>query len=220
VSGNKRLSLHLQRNLIAGILTIIPILVVWLVLEFVFDFLFWVGSPVGHALITIIGPQAPGATPWLSNDLIEWCVAVVVALLLIYAIGATASRVVGLRLIALFESLIARIPFVQQIYSASKKLIVSFRPKTDGGSRVVLIDFPSPEMKTVAFLMRNYTDTGTGQEMTVVYVPTAFNPTAGFVELVPARKVTTTDLTMDQAWQMVLSGGAVAPDRMRTVPPQ
>jgi uncharacterized membrane protein len=219
VATRQKFSLHIQRNLIAGILTIIPILVVWVVLDFVFAFLFSVGSPIGRGLIRIIADRMPESAPLLTSDIFEWLVAVILALLLIYGIGAAASRVIGLKLIAAFEALVARIPFVQSIYSGSKKLVAALRHKPDNVSRVVLIDFPSAPTKAVGLVMRTFTDAGTGVETAMVYVPTAFNPTAGFLEFVPVANMTSLDMTMDQAMAMVVSGGAVSPDRISTQPP-
>jgi uncharacterized membrane protein len=217
LSERKGLSLHIQRNLIAGILTLIPIIVVWIVLDFVLGFLFTVGSPVGRGVIALIASVSPETEPLLTGDSFEYAFAVTMALLLIYAIGAAASRVIGLRLIAGFEALIARIPFVQSIYSASKKLVGALRQPQGGASRVVLIEFPAPPLKTIGLVMRSFTDAGTGEEMAMVYVPTAFNPTAGFLEIVPAANLIPTSMSMDQAMAVVISGGAVSPDQISTI---
>jgi len=219
VSEPKQFTPHIQRNLIAGVLTIIPILVVWIVLDFVFAFLFSVGSPVGRALIRVIADRMPEAAPFLTSDIFEWLMAVILALLLIYGIGAAASRVIGLKLIGMFEALVAKIPFVQAIYSGSKKLVGALRQKQGNVSRVVLIDFPSAPTKAVGLVMRTFTDAGTGQETAMVYVPTAFNPTAGFLEFVPVANLTNLDMSMDQAMAMIVSGGAVSPDRISSQPP-
>ena len=218
MSERKSLSLHVQRNLIAGVLTIIPILVVWLVLDFVLSFLFSVGSPVGRALTRTIASDHPNLAPLLNDDVFQWCFGVVVALLLIYLIGSAASRVIGMKLIAAFESLIGRIPFVQSIYSASKKLVAAVRQPQGAASRAVLVEYPAPPMKTVGLVMRTYRDEGTGEDMALVYVPTAFNPTAGFIQMVRVDRLIPTNLTTDQAMAIVFTGGAVAPDHIRSGP--
>ena len=108
----------------------------------------------------------------------------------------------------------ARIPIVQTIYGATKKLIDTFRNSPDGAQRVVLIDFPSPEMKTVGFVTRVMLDKDTGRKLAAVYVPTTPNPTSGYLEIVPAENLTATDWTMDDAMTFIVSGGAVAPESM------
>lgn len=208
----------IRSNLIAGIFTVIPLVVVWMVLEFIFSVLFTVGSPVGDRVTRFFMDQMPEAAPLLENALFQWLVAVVMALMLLYTIGAIASRMVGRRLIAGIEGLIARIPVVETVYSASKKLIGVLQQKPDGSARVVLIDFPHPGMKAIGLVMRVFTDTVTGKELAAVYVPTTPNPTSGYLEILPTSALTPTTLSMDQAMTMILSGGAVGPDKFSIAP--
>ncbi len=219
MSTRKPFSSYIRQYFIAGVLTIIPVIMVWLVMDFVFAFLFSVGSPLGGALVNSIAQSRPQLAPVITSTAFEWFVAVILATLLICTIGAAASRVIGKRLIAFGEAVIARIPFVQTIYSATKTLVGSLRHETGTGTRAVLVDYPSPPMKAIGFVMRTFTDTGTGEETAMVYVPTAFNPTAGFLQFVPVGKITHTDLTTDQAMALVVSGGAISPATVGTKPP-
>jgi len=140
------------------------------------------------------------------------------ALLLLYTIGSIASRVIGKKVIELMETLIGRIPFVQTIYSASKKLMLMLQQKPDQSARIVLIDYPHPGMKTIGLVTRVFQDSNTGQELAAVYVPTAFNPTAGFMQIVPLSSLLPTSMTMDQAMTMIVSAGAMGPDELSIVP--
>lgn len=216
--SDKRLMRTIRANLIAGILTLIPLLVVWIVLDFVFAFLFAVGTPFEAGLTMFVTDRMPEAAPLLTNALFKWFVAVIVALLLIYTVGAVASRVIGIRLIAAMESLIARIPLVQAIYSASKKLIGILQQKPNEGARIVLIDFPQKGQKTLGLVMQVFKDAATGEDIASVYVPTALNPTAGFLEIVPLASLVPTALSMDQAMTMIVSGGAITPENFTLTP--
>jgi hypothetical protein len=42
--------------------------------------------------------------------------------------------------------------------------------------------------------MRTFADAQTGEELAAVYVPTALNPTSGFLEIVPMAKLTASDI--------------------------
>jgi len=75
----------------------------------------------------------------------------------------------------------------------------------------VLIDFPSPELKSVGFVTRTFQD-ASGRELAAVYVPTTPNPTGGYLEIVPIERLVATDWTVDQAMAFILSAGAAAPD--------
>jgi len=204
----------IRAKLIAGVLTVIPLLVVWIVLEFVFSILFAVGSPVAAGLIMFVTDHYPTANPIPTNPAFQWFVAITCALLLLYTIGSVASRVIGKKVISLMETLIGRIPFVQTIYSASKKLIVMLQQRPDEAARVVLIDYPHPGMKTIGLVTRIFSDSKTGEEPAAVYVPTAFNPTAGFMQIVPMSSLLPTSMTMDQAMTMIVSAGAIGPDQL------
>ena len=216
--SDRRLMRTIRANLIAGVLTLIPLLVVWIVLDFVFAFLFAVGAPFEARLTMFVTDRMPEAAPLLTNELFKWCVAVIVALLLIYTVGAIASRMIGIRLIAAMESLIARIPLVQAVYSASKKLIGILQQKPSEGARIVLIDFPQKGQKTLGLVMQMFKDAATGEDLASVYVPTALNPTAGFLEIVPLASLVPTALSMDQAMTMIVSGGAITPANFTLTP--
>src|SRR6478736_5185140 len=117
MSERKTFAKAIQSSLIAGVLTIIPLIVVWFVLDFIFAFLSAVGSPVASGISMFIADRMPQAEPLLDNHAFRWLVAVVMSLFIIYAVGNIASRMAGKRLIAAFEGLLARIPVVETVYS-------------------------------------------------------------------------------------------------------
>ena len=117
------------------------------------------------------------------------------------------------------NALIQRIPLASTIYTSARQLLDILQTKPDGTQRVVLIDFPHNEMKSVGFVTRVIREHGTGRELAAVYVPTTPNPTSGYLEIVPVEKMTPTDWTVDQAMSFIISGGAVAPDTIPFAPP-
>lgn len=207
---------HFQKNLLAGLLTITPLVVVWVVFDFFLSLLSQAGRPLAYAMTEFFDNRFPQAIPWLADERVRAVIAVLIALLVLYTIGAIASRVIGERLIGYFEQLIERIPFVQTIYSATKKLVTVLQQKPDGTARVVLIEFPHPGMHAIGMVMRVMKDAVSGEDMAAVYVPTTPNPTSGYLEIVPVNKIVPTDMTMDQAMTMIISGGAIAPETLTT----
>lgn len=205
----------LQSKLAVGLLTILPVAVVWFVLSFLIDFLSWLGRPIIDALFGYARIQERDQTGWLSNEVVVTTLAVVAALWIIYVVGAIASNVLGARLIRWIETLVNRVPLVAQIYGAAQKLISSLTSKPGGTQRVVLLPFPNDHLRAIGFVTKTFHDEGSGREMAAVYVPTSPNPTSGYLEIVPVEVCIETDLSMDQAMNMILSGGATAPDRVR-----
>jgi len=205
---------RVKRNMVAGVLTAIPIVVTCVVFKFLLDILAAVGRPIVGGLSDLTRPHAPGLADLLTNPWFESALAVVLVVLAIFLLGWVVSRVVGAKLMALFDRLMDRIPLVKTIYGPAKTLLTTFQQKPDGVQRVVLIDFPSTEMKTVGFVTRTLVDQDSGRELAAVYVPTTPNPTSGYLEIVPVEKITSTNWTMDEAMTFVVSGGAVAPPTM------
>ena len=202
--------LHIKRYLITGLFTFVPLWLTWLVFKFIFTFLSHVGEPVVAGLFLALSQAFPGAGAWLSQEWFQSIIAFIGTILALYLVGFATNRVFGQRLLTAFENMIGRIPMVQTIYGGSKKLMTMLSTKPAGTQRVVLIDFPSPELKSVGFVTRTFTDSA-GRELAAVYVPTTPNPTGGYLEIVPIEKLVATDWSMDQAMAFLLSGGAVGP---------
>ena len=203
-----------QQYVFTGLLTIIPVWVTYLVMKFLLEILTRIGAPVIVRFSNIIQPYSPPLARWLVHPLFLTIASVILIITILCIIGFFTTRMIGKRLIAFFDSLIAKIPFIHTIYSSAKKLIEALQTKPGGAQRVVLIDFPSPEMKTVGFVTRTFKDKDTGRELAAVYVPTTPNPTSGYLEIVPIDKVTSTRWTVDEAMTFVVSGGAVSPDQL------
>ncbi len=92
---------NFQRYLFAGLLTITPLIAVWLVFDFFLNVLSAFGQPLAAPLTEFVDRTVPAAAPWLANPGLRLAIAVIVALLALYTIGAIASRVIGQRLIGL-----------------------------------------------------------------------------------------------------------------------
>jgi uncharacterized membrane protein len=204
----------IMRRLLAGLIAVAPIVVTWVILSFLFQQLSYFGRPLIRGLSSAIRPTSPPLADFISNQALQSVLAVVVVLIGIYLLGWLAERIAGRRLIGLVDALAQRIPIVQTIYRATKRFLDMTSPTNDDQKvqRVVLIDFPSPEMKTVGLLTHSMRDSKTGEELAVVYVPTTPNPTSGYLEILPIKSLTFTDWTFDQAMAFIVTAGSNAPD--------
>ncbi|MFO7592716.1 MAG: DUF502 domain-containing protein [Pseudomonadota bacterium] len=202
---------HIRGYLFTGILALIPIWITWLVFSFLFNQLSKFGRPWVRGLSRGMEQTWPNLAEWLLTPWFQSLVAALITLLLLYVLGWFTSRVVGRRLITMVESLIARIPFVQAVYGSTKKLIDTLQQKPDQVKRVVLIEFPTPEMRAIGFVTQVLTDSESGRKLAAVYVPTTPNPTSGYLEIVPLERVVSTDWSVDEAMTFIISGGTVSP---------
>jgi uncharacterized membrane protein len=203
---------RLQGLFITGLLTLLPIWLTWVVVKFVFVLLSDISRPFVDPVLQNLALVVPDALGWLAQPWVKTAIGLIATVGTVLLAGWLARRVLGQRLLRWFEALIARIPLANTIYGSARKLLDILQTKPDGTQRVVLIDFPHTEMKTLGFVTRVMREVGTGRELAAVYVPTTPNPTSGYLEIVPVEKMTPTDWTVDQAMSFIISGGAVAPD--------
>jgi uncharacterized membrane protein len=203
-----------ERNIVAGCLVVIPVLITYWIIRFVLDMLISFGRPLLSALAGSLRPTSPELANWLLTNQFEWILAALVTLVALYVIGALTTRVIGRRLLAAFDRVVERIPFVQLVYGATRKLISTFQNAPAGEQRVVLIEFPSREMKALGLVTRTFRAADTGMELAAVYVPTTPNPTSGYMEIVPVERLVWLNWSSNDAMQFIISGGTVAPDEM------
>ncbi|NWH08012.1 MAG: DUF502 domain-containing protein [Alphaproteobacteria bacterium] len=209
------LDMNLSGNILAGIFTVIPLFAVWFVLDLLFNFLSEAGKPIIRAFADWVTPAWPNVADLLLNPVVLSAFAVLSVLVILYFVGLLATFVIGQQLIALVERMIGQIPVVKAIYGSAKQLVGAIQTKPGNSQRVVLIAFPTPEMRAIGFVMKTFQEKTSGKEMAAVFVPTAPNPTSGYLELIAVDQLTATDMTMEQAMTMVLSGGTATPDAVR-----
>lgn len=200
------------RHIVIGLLTAAPLAITWWILAFLYHQLSRVGTPWVVGASIGLRPKYPNLANLLLDDTVQSVMAVVVVLIFLYLLGWATGKVFGQRLIRGFEKAIATIPFVDSIYRATKRFFAVAHATEPSERRVVLIDFPSPEMRAVGLLTHRMRDKTTGAELASVYVPTAPNPTSGYIEIVPVDRIIFTDWTFDQAMSFIITGGSNAPD--------
>ncbi len=214
----------LRTRIMAGVLTVLPIWVTWAVLKFVFNLMKDATEPlaVWGARMSAEHPQTPitvCGTAWVvpspdhgGSPLLVSVLAVFLTLFLLYLLGFLTSHVFGLRVLASLERLVDRVPVAKTVYRATKQIISTVASSNDlSGSRVVLVEFFRPGMKSIGFLTSMIKDKDTGRDLAVVFIATTPNPMVGYTQIMPVELVSETDLTVEEAVKLVMSGGVMAP---------
>ncbi|MBW6496088.1 MAG: DUF502 domain-containing protein [Burkholderiaceae bacterium] len=195
--------------ILIGFFTVAPLWVTWLVFDFLLGILAGMGTPLLRTAARAVMPFSETLGVWLLDSDFQKLVAA------LYGIGVFASLVLGKKLLEIFEAILARLPLVQTIYGGTKRFLQSIRQPPAAGQRVVLICFPTPQMKAVGFVTKLMRDADSERELAAVYVPTSPNPTSGYIEIVPLDEVVQTDWSVEQAMSFIMSGSANAPEHVR-----
>jgi uncharacterized membrane protein len=141
---------------------------------------------------------------------------VIFTFILIMVVGLMTRSWLGGKIVGVGEKLLNRIPVVRSIYQATKQLVDAiFTPHGRGKFRkVVFIEFPREGLYTVAFvtsMAKVGLQDEAGAELVNVFVPTAPNPTSGYFLMVPESELIPADMTVEEAFKLVVSGGLIGP---------
>lgn len=197
-----RLTSHVRARLLAGFLILIPLLITYGVLSFVFNTLDRIPQPV---IALIFGSPVPG-------------VGFAIILIAAYGAGLVTATYGGRWIVRAIQAGLLRIPVYNTVYSASKQLVESFSGEgATGFRRVVEFEYPRRGTWTIGFLT-NTIEHEDGQVMGVVYIPTAPTPNSGYVSIVPLDEVYDLDMPVERALRFCLSGGIVSPPRLTRRP--
>ncbi len=144
---------------------------------------------------------------------------------LLLVLGFLATNFLGRRLFAVWDRLMNRVPLINKIYATLRQIGELLLGPSRVGSfgRVAIVEFPSPGSWGLGFV----TATASGEAgeksgrrlcSVFIFIPSAVNPTTGFLLLVPEERVTYLDMTPEQAMKMVVSAGALVPGRTVSPP--
>ena len=142
--------------------------------------------------------------------------------ILIWGIGVFVTHFVSVKLHDLWERALHRIPIFRGIYRAVRQLAEAvFSQESRNFRRVVLIEYPRKGIYSLA-LVTGVTE-GEVQERTQervinVFIPTTPNPTSGWYILVPEKDAIALDMSVEEAFKLIISGGIVVPETKRDRP--
>lgn len=138
---------------------------------------------------------------------------IVWVLLIIIITGILVNNFIGRKIIELWEKLLDKIPGFRGIYKALKQLSDTvLSPSGNSFKKALLVEYPRKGMWTIAFQTGNYqgeVEKKIGQEIINIYVPTTPNPTSGFFIMLPKSDVIELDMSVDEAFKLIISTGVV-----------
>jgi uncharacterized membrane protein len=143
-------------------------------------------------------------------------IGIIATALIVLAIGALTTNVLGQRLLRRSEDLLLHVPLFRTVYAPVKQLLSAFSPDNEVGfKRMVLIE-DSTKGSVLGFLTKEFTvDRGHGPETFVsVYVPTN-HLYLGDIVICPAGRVSYPSLTVEEGIRVFLTGGTGLPEKMR-----
>ena len=193
---SSRIGSALRRYFLTGLATLFPITITLYLVVAIFNF-------ADRRLGRLLGFEFPG-------------LGLVVTLLIILAVGALSTHLVGRIVFPTLESWFIRLPFVKKVYPAVKQLaqfLFSESGRQTAFRRVVLVQYPRPGAYSLAFVTNECATSVTGSPRTLLtlLIPNPPSPFTGPIIFAPKEDVILLDLSVEDAVKLVVSGGVVAP---------
>lgn len=209
-----RIKRNMRSRILQGLLVVVPIGITLLIMKTLFTFVAGFLLPaVQHMIKTLRADYTffADVDPMWANVVVS-TLSILLLVALVYCVGVVSAFVVGRRVIGVGESLVMRIPLVKSVYSASKQVVQSLSlPDRGAFKATVAIEFPAQGMKTIGFVTGGVTDAN-GEWLYKVFIPTTPNVTTGFYEIAKAEMLQLTNLTVEDAFKMVISAGMISPE--------
>ena len=191
---------HFKQYIFTGLLSILPIYATYWIVKQLF-LLF--SSPGAKLFYMTFGDNTFVYLPEIIGFLLT--------IASIYIVGRFVTNILGKRLLSELEKLVERIPIVSLVYKTVKQITDSLGSQNNNAfQKVVQLEYPRKGLWTLAMVTGESTDKQ-GDEYYHIFVPTTPNPTSGYMIYTQKKETIETDLTVEEALKIIISGGMLAP---------
>ncbi len=204
----KRLRTSLKNYFLTGLLVILPIFITVYVILFLIRIMDAILKyiPAKYLPETYLHIHVPG-------------LGLILVVILVFVVGLLTRNFVGRKIVRLGEKIVDRIPLVRVLYAGVKQLLETiFLKKTDAFKRVALLEYPRRGAYVLGFITgesKGEVQSKTSKNMVNIFVPTTPNPTSGFYILIPDDELILLDMSVEDAFKLIISGGIVSPPEAR-----
>lgn len=143
-------------------------------------------------------------------------IGIVVFIAVIIFIGFLVANFLGRKIHRFFEQFFLKLPFFKQVYPAIKEMATFLFSKDRMSSfkKVVLVEYPRKGIFAFGFLTNDTSSRiceKTKQALCNVFIPSAPGPVTGYVIFIPKKEIIFTDISVEEAFKLIISGGVVNP---------
>ena len=198
---------RLRNYFISGLLFWVPLALTVLVIKFFLE------------LINNLVPQKYLPEAIFNLDTTIPGSGILLVLIVILITGVLVSNILGRKLVALWERVLNRIPGFRNVYNVLKKVSDTvFNTSTESFRKAFLIQYPSKGIWVIAFQSGDYkgeAESIIDEEIMNLFVPTTANPTSGFFVMMAKKDAFELDMSVEEAFKLVISAGVVTPNSVK-----
>ena len=141
-------------------------------------------------------------------------------ILILLLTGVLVTNIIGRKLLEFWERALNKIPGFRNIYNALKKISATvLNTSSESFRKAFLIQYPSKDIWVVAFQSGDFKgeiESIIGEDVINLFVLTTPNPTSGFFVIVPKKNAVELNMSVEEAFKLVISAGVVTPETLKT----
>jgi len=171
-------------------------------------------------------------TFWLTQSVIIWVdeifpleqitgkdipgLGALITIAIIFIAGFLGQNFLGAWFVEQLSNLVSKIPFIGSVYGSLRQVMTTLmNTQGDRFGRAVLVEFPKSGSWTVGFVTAAKPPIEVAkhlsQQHVCVFIPTTPNPTSGFFVFAAPENVKPLDLSVDDAFKVLISLGLIGP---------
>lgn len=205
-----------RKAFLTGLLVCLPVTLTAYIIVWLIDLMASPARGILNAVLRFCNVELGTEVPFFDAG--ATLVSALIVAIFLVLIGLISRYVLGKWFISRMDDILQRLPMVRSVYVAIKQIIDTFSVgKKQTFSKVVLVEFPRRDAWTLAFITHEKATLLcelTRKNLVHVFVPTTPNPTGGYMICVPVESVFFLDISVAEAMKMVVSGGAVVPEKL------
>ena len=209
---------RMRKHLITGLIILLPLALTIFIISFVVNFLtnpfmgivshFLAKTELANRGFLFLSPEQ--TIKFGSQLIILICLFFV-----IWFLGIIARWFLVNWILQLGDKILHRVPLINKVYKTTKDIITTlFGQGQNSFKQVVMVPFPATGIYAIGFLSQVAPENcseAAGEKMHSVFVPTAPNPTTGFVVMYKLNEIRHLEMKVEEAIKYIVSCGMVAP---------
>lgn len=203
------------RNIfLTGLIVLLPISITYYVLTVIFQKADRFLTPLIIKVLLALGIAVPKGFQIPG-------VGAIATIMLVFILGVIATNIFGRKIIDTAETIVNKIPLVRTVYTTAKQILEAFaKPDKSAFTKVVMVEFPRKGIFSLGFVTAEAIKEAqelSSDYLLSVFVPNTPNPTTGFFLMVPQSQLLPINLTVEDAFKLVISGGLITPRENKVI---
>ena len=193
---------HLKDSFLSGLVLLTPLIATFVIIGFVLG---WTSGLTGLFIdffdLTSVTFRFRAAAQILVLAVLATAVT---------GVGVFAKSRTGKKALGGFGKLVNIVPIYRSLYHGIKHVSSALVEKKTGYNRPVLAEYPSEDIYRIGFITsesRGEIQKAAGEEVVNVYIPNSPTPTTGATVMMPRDKIEELDMTVKEAFKLVVTTG-------------